>query len=646
MSHHAPIRLWRLLSESFVPVILVLGLLFFIVIYVQYQAEQASTQVKVIDVGSKNLATSINGDDNSHMAFDEIHVEAPFIPELETARALIDSGNWMAAEKIYLAALKNSKTARLRTELGRIYLKQGKINKALVQFDKAILLQPPYPSAWFYRGIIMGRQGDDEAAIKDYNTLLHYIPSHYEGHMNLALIYLKQKKYVEAEKILLELTQKVGGSREAKAQYFLAISYKKQMGDDHKILAIKALKRAIRLKPDYIDARIQMVFIETDIKTKAGYEQALEQFKQILELKPNNAPSYFYLARIYSDAKHINEAIDNYRKAIQYNPGYRIARKNMGLLLLKKGRKLEAEEQFRWLINNFPDDSTNHFLLGRVAYGRKQYEDSITSYKEALMLAKGNYPEAHLNLGLTYAKQGNTKAALEQYNNALGNRDHYPQAWFNIGSIHMRNKSWKNAKQAFTVAIEQDQHYEQAWFNLALIHPREKNIDQAIEAYRKALAIRPNYRAAMLNLAVRYSAIKQFDQAIALYQDVLLKEPTYTSAWINLGITYGKIKNYEEAEEALQQAIRLEPENIKPRRKLAQILVILTRFSDAEALLRESIEMDMANVSLRIKLAEALVKSGNIEKAIVEIKTALRLDPNNKILKNKLKKLQNSPLGR
>ena len=59
-----------------------------------------------------------------------------------------------------------------------------------------------------------------------------------------------------------------------------------------------------------------------------------------------------------------DEAIENYRKAIQINPNYSEALNNLGVALADKGRFDEAIENFRKAIQINPNRTETYINLG------------------------------------------------------------------------------------------------------------------------------------------------------------------------------------------------------------------------------------------------------------------------------------------
>jgi Flp pilus assembly protein TadD len=77
------------------------------------------------------------------------------------------------AEKVLLQAItKAPKDAQIRFNLGVVYRRQEKIDKAIVQYSKAVELKPTYAKAWYDLGHMHRLNHDNEKAV---NAFSHYL---------------------------------------------------------------------------------------------------------------------------------------------------------------------------------------------------------------------------------------------------------------------------------------------------------------------------------------------------------------------------------------------------------------------------------------------------------------------------------------
>ena len=102
-------------------------------------------------------------------------------------------------------------------------------------------------------------------------------------------------------------------------------------------------------------------------------------------------------------------------------------------------------------------------------------------------------PEEHLNLGVTYEKQGRLDQAIREYQLAAKK---LPIAFFYLGNAYFLKNDWDQAEIYFKKAIKKDANNAAAHNNLAwLYYQKGKNLEQAEALAQKALELDPSNRS-------------------------------------------------------------------------------------------------------------------------------------------------------
>ncbi|MBM3349758.1 MAG: hypothetical protein FJY58_08705, partial [Betaproteobacteria bacterium] len=138
-------------------------------------------------------------------------------------------------------------------------------------------------------------------------------PHHsFEAHQLLATIYLIQERFIEAfasseEAIKIDNSQPVVWSNRS-----LAL-----MGLNDLSNALLSVNQALELKPDFADA----IFNKSNILSKMNrFSESLTQIKRYLIQNPSNYIGWAFSAKIHSQLKQYDEAIDAYKGAFNLNP--------------------------------------------------------------------------------------------------------------------------------------------------------------------------------------------------------------------------------------------------------------------------------------------------------------------------------------
>ena len=99
-------------------------------------------------------------------------------------------------------------------------------------------------------------------------------------------------------------------------------------------------------------------------------------------------------------------------------------------------------------------------------------------------------PEEHLNLGVTYEKQGDFDNALKEYKTASKK---LPLAYLYMGNVYFQKKEYEEAEVHYKKAIKKDPGNADAHNNLAwLYYTKRERLDEAEKLALKAIELNPS----------------------------------------------------------------------------------------------------------------------------------------------------------
>ncbi len=98
-------------------------------------------------------------------------------------------------------------------------------------------------------------------------------------------------------------------------------------------------------------------------------------------------------------------------------------------------------------------------------------------------------PQEHINLGVTYEKQGDFDSAIKEYRTAAKKS---PQAYLYLGNAYFQKKDWKGAEEYYQKGIRKEPGNADLYNNLAwLYYTRKENLEQAEKLAQKAVELNP-----------------------------------------------------------------------------------------------------------------------------------------------------------
>lgn len=117
------------------------------------------------------------------------------------------------------------------------------------------------------------------------------------------------------------------------------------------------------------------------------FQDAIEQYRATLKLRPDDAASHYNLARLLENTGHTQQASEHYRQAIAAQPDFPAAHSNLGILLLTAGHVQEAIESFEDALQG-QKNLGNYLNLATAYSSANRVAEAIPLAEKALDLAR------------------------------------------------------------------------------------------------------------------------------------------------------------------------------------------------------------------------------------------------------------------
>jgi tetratricopeptide (TPR) repeat protein len=189
------------------------------------------------------------------------------------------------------------------------------------------------------------------------------------------------------------------------------------------------------------------------------------------------------------------------------------------------------------------------------------WRNSESLWTHTLACTSRNYV-GHNNLGIVFAKRGQSAQAMEHYQKALEIKPGYMDAHNNLGIMLAGQGRAAEAMEHYQTALEIKPDFAEAHYNLGNLLAQQGRSTEAIEHFQKALEIKPDSPKVHYRLALALKNQGRFKAAIAHYQKVLELEPRHmlaqnALAWLLATCPENSLRNGEKAVELAQQAEQL-----------------------------------------------------------------------------------------
>ena len=211
------------------------------------------------------------------------------------------------------------------------------------------------------------------------------------------------------------------------------------LGDDDK--AISAFRKAIELKPNFIEARNNLA---SRMIARNDLEDAFQFISDSLEMVSEDGPTLNVMTVCLIGLRRFEEALSAAKRAVKAQP----------------------------------DDATSHNNLGLCKRHLGQLDDAITSYQRALEITPG-FADAILNLGVALVRLGRVEDAITTYRRGLASDLGSARLYSNLGLALVEARQFDDAIAAFDTALDLDPSHIDAIFNRFVAMALDKQLEHA-----------------------------------------------------------------------------------------------------------------------------------------------------------------------
>lgn len=242
-------------------------------------------------------------------------------------------------------------------------------------------------------------------------------------------------------------------------------------------------------------------------------------------------------------------AIQNYEVALNDVPNAMIAKRNLGIVLVKVGQYKRARTVLESILNRYARDVEVRYFLGEASRGLGQFAVAKSHYQAAL-----NLDPRDLRVIKAYAwthnKLSHFDKALDIIEPLLSSHSDDLQLRLVAGNAYNKQRRYKNTLQILEVV-------ERANF-------RVQSRDQSSADSERVLL--------QVTLADAYLGLENCEKALGIYQDVLRTRPFLSNALTGVAKCDLKNNDISKAVAKLERAAKADPETPEPYYLMAKAL--------------------------------------------------------------------------
>lgn len=282
-----------------------------------------------------------------------------------------------------------------------------------------------------------------------------------------------------------------------------------------------------------------------------------------------DAVERFLRARLFAAEGEFQEALKEFRRAVELDPADGHLRREYAEALRDFGILPEAEQQARKAVELVPGSAAAHRVLGQILLAAARDRDGIEGAIPPLKTANDLQPmepAGALALGQAYLR-------LERYEDAAA-----------VLSRVQQNVRGPLLPLLYGEALEKSGRPE-----------------EAEEPYLGILRMDPQNAAASFGLLRVYQATRKLDKALPILADLVKRQPGNLGLRAQYGLSLLRARRLSEAEREFQEVLKVDPDHRDALRHYAALLSEKLDTARAEELLKklQGLEPDDADVAFR-----------------------------------------------
>jgi len=354
--------------------------------------------------------------------------------------------------------------------------------------------------------------------------------------------------------------------------------------------------------------------------------EAIVQYRNALQQDPKFGEARYRLAEAYAKSGDIAGAYREHIRAADLLPNDVDAQIKAAAFLLAGNQFEDAKDRARKAIAIEPSNAKAHVLLGNALAGLRDFDEGLAQLEEAARLkpsvaAYGSKADLHLQRGETDAAEASFKLAIDAEPTSPEGHVAYAQYLLARGWIDRAEETLKHA-------VDLDANHIVANRSLAQIYLRSGKVAEA-ERYLKRLADaeaapHASSRFALVDL---YVASRRNGDALKLLETIALSEPAYAEARARAATIIYAEGRTAEARRMIDELLIKYPRNAGAHITKARFLQAERQYDAALVEAKAAVAIDNNSVPGHLLCAQLYQARNDRDQAIASYRQVLRLNP-------------------
>jgi tetratricopeptide (TPR) repeat protein len=396
------------------------------------------------------------------------------------------------------------------------------------------------------------------------------------------------------------------------------------------------------------------------------YQNALQQFKSLERNSPQLPQGYTGEGITLALMGKLEESIKALNKALEIDPGFWVARRELGIIYWQANQKDQAARELRKMLALFPDDPPVNLILAQYEFERSDYARAAIYFGKApvQLAADANLSLMAAEAQLKSGAKAQAREALEALatSPALNPQQRFHLAWL-LGEADDYAKSIQVLEslpsdyadrfgRGYAIALayygegqyancvttlDELKRSQMLWPDLfSLLGAAEEKSGNTLEAYnalREGIYAFPKDDQNYLNIAALSAEHLNYDLASQILTSGVALMPGDYKLYLACGVVHTLARRLERAQADYEKALALAPNEGEGYVALGICKEDENKYDEAAATFRRGIVQQPKNALLYYFLADSLLRGGisvgspDYQEAVAAVESSVELNP-------------------
>jgi len=314
-----------------------------------------------------------------------------FESNLNLGILLARQGDDTEAAKYLKAATQLKPSANPDEALARAWQALGRVEEsvdpqqALAAYAEAAKLIPKNPEPHLSAGVLLEKLGNLDAAAPEFQTASDLDPKSQQAISGLVNVYIKQKKYPEAEAKLRKLLAADPQNSNTRVQLGRVLAVEGKNDE-----AAQELQKGLQANSNDGNAALELgtLYVKAD-----KYAEAEQQFRIAVQNMPKDAEAHFALGSLLMHVRKYPESQQELLLAVQLKPDLADAYGNLAVVAAENKNYQLTLKALDYRAKFLPEDPAAYFLRATTFDNLKAVPQAVEYYQRFLAADAGKLPD-------------------------------------------------------------------------------------------------------------------------------------------------------------------------------------------------------------------------------------------------------------